>query len=889
MEEQNRAYEQIYNQMISQHQQKSFQFDTSCNPDGFRYLKILSVVKRNDENVAFSMRNQMQKVFTAMWNIQQKFQMIFRFNGSEVQVFVGTYHEDIHYIKACLNVLRSTMESSVSGIAFETVNIHSSNPRIFTFNEVYDKSYRYMGMFSGNPVVGDATESQNTLSSIDELLLGSTGMPWMFCISATPIQEAQVQDYYHHWLNTLTDCSEYVKTSYNFNAASEGVSMTTNKTYSGAEIYQDMAKSFCNIYAEAMQCGQWSVSMLCFAPTEMGTNLFGGVMAAQLKSGSEEIKRPLPFIYRFQREYNEVLPAMQSAFSASCTILSSRELSVICALPVRDTCGFQVLDRADFDIHRSNSGNMCIGNIINGHRITESEYRIDISTLNRHGLIIGLTGGGKTNTIKSLLHSVRSLHCPFLVIEPAKKEYFELYRMGMTELQVYSVGSLDGNTLKINPFEVMRTEQGRNVALQSHIDTVFAAFKASFIMYTPMPYVLETAIYEIYRDYGWDVETGTNRYGWWEFPTIEDLYYKIEPVVRNMGYDEKMQNDLTGSLKARINSLRVGSKGKTLNVARSIPMEKLLKGNVVIELDDVGDEDAKAFIISLLLMQIQECRKVQDTMQLELQHLLLIEEAHRLLKNVSSGSGENADPRGNAVEYFCNMLAELRSKGQGFLVIDQIPSKLAPDLVKNTNLKIIHRTVAEEDRTLVGGAMHMNDEQKEYLACLGQGVAAVYSEGDNHPKLVKLPYAGVYESDPRLKQLQRQQIIQLSGENCQKQELDERYSNQMHCNPVCRHCRNVHCTQNWANPEQSVRRKLPEKLVETVLQEVYKRNLADTLVWLYQKLPIISGITGVEHRRLETCLMAAWFQQHHEKLDYSLYAKLSSYLIDAMYIENSTD
>jgi len=58
--------------------------------------------------------------------------------------------------------------------------------------------------------------------------------------------------------------------------------------------------------------------------------------------------------------------------------------------------------------------------------------------------------------------------------------------MGMTDLQVYSVGSNSGSTLKINPFECME-----GISLQSHIDIVFSAFKASFIMYSPMPYVLE--------------------------------------------------------------------------------------------------------------------------------------------------------------------------------------------------------------------------------------------------------------------------------------------------------------------------------------------------------------------------------------------------------------
>jgi hypothetical protein len=123
----------------------------------------------------------------------------------------------------------------------------------------------------------------------------------------------------------------------------------------------------------------------------------------------------------------------------------------------------------------------------------------------------------------------------------------------------------------------------------------------------------------------------------------------------------------------------------------------------------------------------------------ELSHILLVEEAHRLLKNVTEG-GEGGNTRAKSVEFFCNLLAEIRTFGQGIIIADQIPTKLAPDTIKNTNLKIVHRTVALEDREAIGRAMNMNDAQIEYLSSLQRGFAAVYAEGDNRPKCVKLPY-----------------------------------------------------------------------------------------------------------------------------------------------------
>ena len=159
-----------------------------------------------------------------------------------------------------------------------------------------------------------------------------------------------------------------------------------------------------------------------------------------------------------------------------------------------------------------------------------------------------------------------------------------------------------------------------------------------------------------------------------------------------------------------------------------------------MELEDLGDDETKSFVIGILLVQLYEYRKSQMTKGSKaLSHILMVEEAHRLLKNVPD-TGDGGNSRAKSVEFFCNLLAEIRTFGQGIIIADQIPTKLAPDTIKNTNLKIVHRTVAQEDRDTIGRAMNMNEEQIEYLSSLPRGCAAIYAEGDNRPKCVLLPY-----------------------------------------------------------------------------------------------------------------------------------------------------
>lgn len=429
------------------------------------------------------------------------------------------------------------------------------------------------------------------------------------------------------------------------------------------------------------------------------------------------------------------------------TIMSASHLATVVGLPSTEMPGFYVDAYVEFDTAPRKDpppeNALVLGQIMSAGRKDAAQfdnpYCFDVMDLNRHGLIIGITGGGKTNTTKYILQDLWNRHHkPFLVIESAKREYWELMNMqGFEGMMLFTLGSEEpGKAIRyrINPFEVVGS-----VSLQTHIDYLLSTFKAAFELYPPMPYVLETSVYEVYRDRGWDIVTNRNVFGFTDYPTLTDLYRKIDIVTDGLGYHNETKENTKAALKARINSLRIGGKGAMMDTRHSVPIEKLLSAPAVLELEDLGDDDTKAFVIGMLLVQLYEYRRsAHQGGQSKLVHLTMIEEAHRLLKRVPEG-GENSNPRAKSVEFFCNLLAEIRSFGQGFLIADQIPTKLASDTLKNTNLKIVHRTVMEEDRQAIGRAMNMNDEQIAYLSSLRRGYAAVYAEGDNRPKMVRFP------------------------------------------------------------------------------------------------------------------------------------------------------
>ena len=128
-------------------------------------------------------------------------------------------------------------------------------------------------------------------------------------------------------------------------------------------------------------------------------------------------------------------------------------------------------------------------------------------------------------------------------------------------------------------------------------------------------------------------------------------------------------------------------------------------------------------------------------MDKELSHILVIEEAHRLLKHVNTDkvSEDMGNPKGKAVEHFTNMIAEMRSYGQGVIVAEQIPSKLAPDVIKNSSNKIIQRLVAADDQELVANTIGLSSEDCLNLGSLTTGTGLCHKEGMSLPVRVKIP------------------------------------------------------------------------------------------------------------------------------------------------------
>lgn len=422
------------------------------------------------------------------------------------------------------------------------------------------------------------------------------------------------------------------------------------------------------------------------------------------------------------------------------TVLNTTQLSYLVQLPSTEMPGYQIIPSVSFASalpEQRCQNSLAVGKVVQAGRTTGEWLEICLEDLTKHALVTGVTGSGKTETCHFILDLLwREYGIPYLVIEPAKKEYPSLHHAaGHEALTVFSPSGTEGMPLRLNPFEIPP-----ETPVQTHIDYLRCLFNASFAgLYPPMPYLLEEALYRVYQQRGWTVVNGRNKQEGL-FPTLNDFCAEVEGVALSSGYDKETTQNVTTSLRVRLNSWRVGIKGLMLNTAESTPLDLLLTKPAVIQLADVADPELVSFIMGLVLIRLYEHLK-EMTSDTSLKHVVLIEEAHRLLARGLDNSGniEVSNIRGQAVETFCNMLAEVRAYGQGLIIADQSPTKLHPDAIKGTNLKIIHRLVAQDDRLAVGSSTNMTEEQQRFLAVLRTGEAIVYAEGFHQPYLVKVP------------------------------------------------------------------------------------------------------------------------------------------------------
>ena len=375
-----------------------------------------------------------------------------------------------------------------------------------------------------------------------------------------------------------------------------------------------------------------------------------------------------------------------------------------------------------------------------GHRI-----EFPLGNLSKHAFLAGVPGSGKTNSMMHLIHEMHAGYgIPVLVLEPAKHEYRVMTTLpDMMDLELFSPSAFTRFPLHINPFEFPK-----GMTLAEHIRNLLAVFEGAFKLEPPMPFLLDRSVEDVYSRHNW-MHNMVNQ-GKLSYPTMSELYKNLEERLDKSDYAPEVRSNLKSALQVRIGSLMTREMGDIFDVPRStVPPEEWIRRSAIVELESLGKDPAN-YMTLLIATLIRETLKVEnydkEAMGGKPRHVMFLEEAHNLIgPEAQPAAGEEADPKTAATAYIVKMLAEVRALGEGIVIADQLPTAMAPEVIKNTSLKIGLRITAHDDRELLGGTMSANPDQLEKMAVFTPGQALCSYEPLLKPFEVQIPYFAAKE------------------------------------------------------------------------------------------------------------------------------------------------
>jgi uncharacterized protein len=532
------------------------------------------------------------------------------------------------------------------------------------------------------------------------------------------------------------------------------------------------------------EAGLWEVRVLAGAATQADAALLAPVLAGSVDLSRHPYrlvtgKAPYRLAEALLAKAADPLGEARAPFPATAGVLAA-----LTGLPCLEVPGLRLVDAGHFDLTsetgdateaaaggggtgaveppgRTAPGPLRLGMILDGLDRPVGEFTVPPPTLNRHALVTGATGAGKSQTVRHLLEQLAAAGLPWLVIEPVKSEYpavaGRLAGLAGAPGAPGAAGAagpgLGAAVTVINPtdpaavpFSVNPLAPEPGYPVQAHIDMVRALFLAAFDADEPFPQIMAQALQRVYEECGWDVVTGGRVPGAAAgpvIPTLAQLQQAALAVIEEVGYGAQLRADVRGFVDVRLRSLRIGSAGRFFEGGHPGDVAALLGRNVVLAIEDVANDEDKAFLMGTLIIRLVEHLRLRARAGRRegLRHVIVIEEAHRLLR-----AGREGRASAHAVELFASMLAEIRAYGEGLVIAEQIPAKLVPDAVKNTALKVVHRLPARDDRDLVGAAMNLDEGQSRQVVSLPPGVAAVFADGMDRPVRVRVPFGGDREA-----------------------------------------------------------------------------------------------------------------------------------------------
>lgn len=360
--------------------------------------------------------------------------------------------------------------------------------------------------------------------------------------------------------------------------------------------------------------------------------------------------------------------------------------------------------------------------LLNGETISETQIKIPLKTLNRHGLIAGATGTGKTKTIQVLSEQLSSFGIPVLMMD-IKGDFSGIAKEGEEKpfiTERHTKINIPYKTAAF-PVELMTLSKQDGVRLRATISEFGPVLFSRILNLNDTQAGVISIIFKYCDD---------KKMPLLDIKDIKKvLNYSTEEGKEELSQEYgKISTATTGTILRKIIELEQQG-GDFFFGEKSFEIDDLLridengKGYInILRLTDIQDKPKlfSTFMLSLLAEIYQQMPEKGDVEQPEL--VLFIDEAHLIFNEASKVLLEQIE----------TIIKLIRSKGIGVYFITQNPMDIPKGVLAQLGLKIQHalRAFTANDRQAINQTANnypSSDYYKtdEVLTSLGIGEALV--------------------------------------------------------------------------------------------------------------------------------------------------------------------
>lgn len=331
--------------------------------------------------------------------------------------------------------------------------------------------------------------------------------------------------------------------------------------------------------------------------------------------------------------------------------------------------------------------------LLDGEVVSETQVKIPLKTLNRHGLIAGATGTGKTKTIQVLSEQLSSFGIPVLMMD-IKGDFSGIAAVGEEKSFITERHAKIGIPYQVSnfPVELLTLSHQNGIRLRATVSEFGPVLFSRILDLNDTQAGVISVIFKYCDD---------NKMPLLDLKDIKKVINYIteegkEEIETNYG---KISTATTGTILRKI--IELEQQGADLFFGEtSFDINDLMrfdengKGYVnIIRLTDIQDKPKlfSTFMLSLLAEIYQQMPEKGDADQPEL--VLFIDEAHLIFNEASE----------TLLDQIETIVKLIRSKGIGVYFITQNPMDVPSGVLAQLGLKIQHalRAFTANDRKAI--------------------------------------------------------------------------------------------------------------------------------------------------------------------------------------------